>query len=52
MFLRIFVQTNEIKGFGGQLWQEVLDVRELRVRPVQTLRQGPSKSTAKHYQSL
>ena len=52
VFLRIFVQTNEIKGFGGRLWQEVLHVRELRVRPAQTLRQGPSKGTTKHYQSL
>ena len=52
MFLRILVQTNEIKGFGGRLWQEVLHVRELRVRPAQALRQGPSKGTTKHYQSL
>ena len=27
-------------------------MRELRVRPAQTLRQGPSKGTTKHYQSL
>ena len=52
MFLRIFVQTNEIKGFEGRLWQEILHVRELRVRPAQALRQGPSKGTTKHYQSL
>ena len=52
MFLRILVQTNEIKGFGGRLWQEILHVRELRVRPAQALRQGPSKGTTKHYQSL
>ena len=52
MFLWILVQTNEIKSFGGRLWQEVLHVRELRVRPAQALRQGPSKGTTKHYQSL
>ena len=46
------MQTNEIKGFGGRLWQEILHVRELRVRPAQALRQGPSKGTTKHYQSL
>ena len=51
-FLWILVQTNDIKGFGGRLWQEVLHVRELRVRPAQTLRQRPSKGTTKHYQSL
>ena len=34
-FLRILVQANEIKGFGGRLWQEILHVRELRVRPAQ-----------------
>ena len=39
-------------GFGGRLWQEILHVRELRVRPAQALRQGPSKGTIKHYQSL
>ena len=52
VFLRILVQTNKIKGFGGRLWQEVLHVRELRVRPAQALRQGPSKGTTKYYQSL
>ena len=51
MFLRILMQTNEIKGFGGRLWQEILHVRELRV-PAQELRQGPSKGTTKHYHCL
>ena len=37
---------------GGRLWQEILHVRELRVRPAQALRQGPGKDTTKHYQSL
>jgi len=29
--LRILVQANEIQGFGGRFWHEVLHVRELRV---------------------